>query len=381
MKNELAPATVALVLVGALVGACDAQVDPGYAGEPLLTLKGRVQAQVGPAEADVGVLWFRSDAQHGCSGPVRSGGSYRTGSYSPDADQACADACGPYLGDFNPEHDRQWESCQRACGVDVTVESFVSYQACVTGAVGQTTPVVGDFPAQFSLDVLLPPPEQALMPSDTGERMGLGYFVALAPSPGSLALSFEKEPPVWLLGGSETHVLAYAADPIEADSSWGLYLGGSYDVGYHLLRVQYGNRCGLPQRYSDEVPFGDPDNGGASGSVDLLPMPDTEPMLAPSSDDSIEPTSDVPASPPEPDYRGVPFVCGNGVCEAQEDCRRCSDCGACETGSPESTGILYGQMDYACFATDNTLRASVPGGEVDIELRIAPPELISWPSL
>ena len=59
MKNELAQPTAALVLVAMMSGACDAQVDPQYAGEPLLTLKGRVQAQVSPAEADVGVMLER----------------------------------------------------------------------------------------------------------------------------------------------------------------------------------------------------------------------------------------------------------------------------------------------------------------------------------
>ncbi|MEO8179683.1 MAG: hypothetical protein ABI895_12690 [Deltaproteobacteria bacterium] len=62
MQNTLLAMTGgALLLLGAVEG-CDAQVDPGYQGEPLVTLKGRVEAlQVGAPEADVGVLWLTSD--------------------------------------------------------------------------------------------------------------------------------------------------------------------------------------------------------------------------------------------------------------------------------------------------------------------------------
>jgi hypothetical protein len=387
MQNGLT-GSIGVGLLAALAGACDAQVDPEYTGEPLLTLKGRVEAlQQSPGEADIGVLWFESDARRGCSGPVRNEFTFTTGTFSADQqpDFQCAEACGefPAPGD-DREHDvdalRQqigdWESCQRACGLDVTAELTVAYQACVTGAVGQTAPVVGDFPAQFSLDMLLPPPARALMPSDTGERVALGYFVALAPHSGALEVSFEREPPAWLMGGSETHVLAYAADPIAAASSWGLYLGGAFDVGYHLLRVQFGTRCGLPELELDEA---DSEGFDAPDSADLMPMPDTYPLGE--SGSLPVPESDE-ASLPLPDYRDVPFVCGNGICEAGEDCRHCSDCGGCDSGAAgQSTGILYGGGGYSCLSTANLLVEAAPGGEAEIQLSIAPPERIAWPSL
>ena len=42
MKRELVRTTGGALALAVGIGACDAQVDPGYQGEPLLTLKGRV---------------------------------------------------------------------------------------------------------------------------------------------------------------------------------------------------------------------------------------------------------------------------------------------------------------------------------------------------
>jgi hypothetical protein len=368
----------AVLLLGALEG-CDAQVDPDYQGEPLVTLKGRVEAlQIGAPEADVGVLWLTSDAENGCSGPQRSCITGSSGSYSGDQDQACLDACGDLPFACDPEANEEWARCQRACGSDVKVTTLVEYNACASGAVGQTAPVVGNFPAQFSLDMLLPPPSQAFMPSDTGERVALGYFVALAPHSGPFTLSVGEGPPNWLLGGSETHVLVYAADPIAADSSWGVYLSGAYPVGYHLIRVEFGNRCGLPEYYEED--FDDEPDSAGSTAVGLGPMPDTEPMK-----DGGESAADPdlpPELPSEPDYAGLTLVCGNGVCEPHETCEVCSDCGGCEDGSAgTSTGLLNVDLGYYCQSTPPTLVAVAPGGEAGLRLVIAPPGLIQWPQL
>lgn len=359
----------ALLLVGVVQG-CDAQVDPGYEGEPLATLKGRVSALTSaPAEADVGVLWL-SDAEGQCSGPEQTCSSSSTGAYSPDADPDCVAACGIMPECFEVEAIEEWVSCQQACGVEIEASARVEYRACFTGGVGQTAPVTGNFPAQFSLDMLSPPPSETLLRSDTGERLSLGFIVALEPNSGPLRLGIEEdEPPAWLLGGSETHILVYAADPIAADSSWGVYLGGEYSVGYHLVRVVFGNRCGLtrllPEDFEDS-----PDSDGSSyfapdsdlGAGELAPEP--------------EPSLD------EPDYRGIPFVCGNAVCEQSENCDNCSDCVACdENGVGMSSGLSNLEGPYHCIATSNSLEPVPPGTEAEIELLIAPALQIDWPTL
>jgi len=398
MKHRLLQWGGAGLLLAGVIAACDAQVDTGYQGEPLLTLKGQVQSVVVSApEADVGVLWLTSDAANGCSGPQKSGIGFASGSYNPDVDVACTDACGR-----QPEGAEGldvWEDCQHACGSDIEVGFIIEYHACVDGAIGQTAPVVGDFPAQFSLDMLQPPPRRAFMPSDTGERVALGFFVALAPNAPSLRVSMQSEPPAWLLGASETHVLVYAADPVKADSSWGAYLGGvALPIGYHLLRVQDGNRCGLSDDGSELDPDLAPPPFGAVEPA-LAPQPDTQPMAdsdgipvdvasAESPDASAEPDdTDVSAEPDdpdvsaEPDYAAVALVCGNGVCEAPENCNNCSDCDGCDDGSAgRNSGRLYGDLGYYCQSA-STLVPAAPGGEADIRLLIAPPEVIDWPTL
>jgi len=386
MKHKVLRTGGAGLLLAGGIAACDAQVDPGYQGEPLLTLKGQVQSVVVSApEADVGVLWLTSDAANGCSGPQQSGVQFSSGSYNPDVDVACTDACGPLPE--GGEGLEEWEVCQHACGSDVEVGFITEYHACVDGAIGQTAPVVGDFPAQFSLDMLLPPPRAAFMPSDTGERVALGFFVALAPQARSLELSFRSEPPAWLLGASETHVLAYAADPVDADSSWGHYLGGALSVGYHLMRVDFGNRCGLPERGS-AFDVDVPPPAFDEGDPDLAPQPDQDPMAdsegipfdetgGEATYEDVDTTSTYDEEE-RPNYAGVALVCGNGVCEVHETCDNCSDC-ACDVAGA-STGVGYADEDYYCQSTSSTL-ASAPGSEADIRLLLAPAELIDWPSL
>jgi hypothetical protein len=370
-KMDVGTAGRALLLTWVVQG-CDAQVEPGYEGEPLTKLKGRVSAlATSPAEADVGVLWL-SDAEGQCSGPRQSCAYSASGAYSPDADADCVAACGAMPECVEVAAIEEWVSCQQACGVEIEVTPRVEYGACFTGGVGQTAPVTGDFPAQFSLDVLSPPPSETLLRSDTGERLALGFIVALEPNGGPFRLGTEEEePPPWLLGGSETHILVYAADPIAADSSWGLYLGGAYSSGYHLVRVVFGNRCGLARLYPED--FEDsPDSEGGSASVPISDTGGDPERAAPEPEASFD----------EPDYRGVPFVCGNAVCEQSETCDNCSDCVACDAaGQGMSSGLSNLEGPYHCEATRNSLAPVAPGTEAEIELLIAPALLIDWPTL
>jgi hypothetical protein len=372
-KVSVCTASSALLLFG-MVHGCDAQVDPGYQGDPLTSLKGRVSALVGaPAEADVGVLWL-SDEDGQCSGPVQSCSYVATGAGPVSVNADCIAACGTMPDCVEASAIEAWATCQRACGAEFEVSVQIESHACFTGAVGQTAPVMGDFPAQFSLDVLSPPPEQALLRSDTGERVALGLIVALEPGGGPFTIDGDVEdPPPWLLGGSETHFLAYAADPIASDSTWGTYLGGAYSVGYHLIRVVFGNRCGLPRLYnlSEDVDNpGQPDTGGGVAAMPTPDVPNEEPAADP---------ADVGSS--EPDYGGVPLVCGNGICETNEDCSVCSDCIACDGSSPgTSSGRTNVQGEYFCQATSATF-AAADGSESEIELLIAPARLIDWPAL
>jgi hypothetical protein len=363
-------ASSVLLLFGA-VHACDSQADPTYQGEPLTTLKGRLGVRSGtPEAADVGVLWL-ADAEGTCTGPEQSCAVSSSGSFSASVDQTCIDACGEMPDCFDADKVEGWVSCQNACGSDVEVHVRAEYHACFSGGVGQTAPVVGDFPAQFSLDVLSPPPSEALLRSDTGERVALGYIVAILPDSGPLVLGREEDPPPWLLGGSESHVLVYAEEPIAADSSWGIYLGGAYAPGYHLIEVIFGNRCGLPRLDA----YDDPDS-----ESDMVPMSDG----APANDTTPPSSEELPPSPAldEPDYRGVPLVCGNGVCEENENCDVCSDCTACEGSSPGvSTNQSNREGEYHCIATAGSLRPVPAGNAAEIELLIAPARLIDWPSL
>lgn len=333
---------VKLGVLGGMLGvgmvSCDAQVDGEYPGEPLATLEGRVSAlSAVSGDVDVGVLWFMSSEGAECSGPVQSCRSSALSAGSVDADLECLNACGESPGCSNADEADDWVECQRACGVETQLFIDVGYSVCASSAVGQRTPVVGDFPAQFSLDMLAPPPPEAFMASDTGERAALGWFIATDRDAEDLSVNFEeREPPTWLVGGSETHVLIYAEDDIPEDSTWGRYLGGSYPEGYHLVRVEFGNRCGLPTPELEEE---------------------------------------------ETSYADVPNVCGNGVCEGRETCDNCSDCIQCdEDGRGNDSGRTNLDEGYTCVASSSRLVKSADI-EQDIELQLAPPGRIDWPTL
>jgi hypothetical protein len=118
------------------------------------------------------------------------------------------------------------------------VEARTPASTFLTGGIGQTTPAVGEFPAQFSLDILEPPPPEAMMRSSTGDTLALGLFVALDPSgaPWRFDLS-QPEQPSWLLGGSLSHVVLFAPEALSEDSVWSRALGFAPGQGYQLMEL------------------------------------------------------------------------------------------------------------------------------------------------
>lgn len=367
--------TAAVLGLAIIAGfGCQAQVEPSYEGEPLLELDGRIEALTGaPDAADVGVLWLTGDESEGCSGPTRGCAYSSSGSASADSDFECLDACGDpprECTDDIEDRAHEWAQCQTECGSDTQVFISVESHTCFQGGVAQTTPVAGDFPADFSLDVLQPPPQGALMASDTGERVAVGFFVAVDPDADGLTLSREdREPPEWLFGGSETHVLMYAAEAISKDSSWGRHLGGAYTEGYHLVEVVFGNRCGLPFIHEDS-------------EGDMRPASADQADMGPGVDGGAaeEPAAELY---PEPDYSGVPLVCGNGVCEPSETCDICSDCIECDAdGHGKDSNLTSRESEvFSCQSTPNRLVPAKPGAEAEILLKLADVRLIDWPSL
>lgn len=324
-------------LLGLGMVSCDAQVDGDYQGEPLTRLEGRVLALSAVSEEiDVGVLWFTSSSDAECSGPVQSCVSSATSQGSVDVDPECLAACGQAPGCDGTDQAEEWVECQHACGVSAQLFLDVHYTVCASSAVGERTPVVGDFPAQFSLDMLGPPPSAAIMASDTGERAALGWLIAADQSATDLNVNFAaNSPPSWLVGGSETHVLIYAEDVISEDSTWGRYLGGAYAEGYHLVQVEFGNRCGLPTPDPNEVQ----------------------------------------------NNANVPNVCGNGVCEGRETCDNCSDCVECDADSQgNDSGLTNLDEGYMCVGSSSRLVKGTDD-EQDVELKLAPPGRIDWPTL
>jgi hypothetical protein len=235
---------VVLALGGWLGGGCDAHAGPDYQGEALASLQGRVEASGAVSEADVGVLWLASSPGDECSGPVRSCPSIAYASATQETQQ-CIEGCGDSPECQDTERVAQWEACMADCGIDdAKVEYDDGFQLCVSAAVGQTATVNGDFPARFTVDLLTPPPERALLRDSSGSRAALGYIVALKPGSGQKTIEMGSEDAGdWLLGLCATHILLYAADPIVEGSPWSGLLGAQFDVGYHLLQEVEGVTC------------------------------------------------------------------------------------------------------------------------------------------
>lgn len=208
---------------------CDGQADPGYEGEALVSVSGKVEAALSVGDAEVGVLWLTaaSDFDIVC-----------TAETIPSREEsACVAAC----GEVTCENLDSWGDCAESCP-EVTSVSLVARTPSdpfVTGAVAQTTPVIGEFPAQFSLDILEPPPAEALIDSVTGEQLALGMFVGLDPAgaPFRIDLSQGISYPDWLLGGSESHLLVYTPGGVPEGSAWSRAAYLTLGPGYHLMEM------------------------------------------------------------------------------------------------------------------------------------------------
>lgn len=226
-----------LVCLGLTGSGCDAQVDPTYRGEPLLTIGGRVESALSAGDVEVGVLWLT---------PTSDQLEFETECFierSAEPPGPCAAACGTPSCDDVFALDR-WHQCADACDGPTGIDfSFVNVRAgreglLFAGAVGKTVPARGEFPAQFRLDVLEPPPDDVLIRSSTGERIAAGLFVALDPAGAPFVLA-RDEPgtPRWLLGGSNSHLLMFAPEGVSRESDWGKLLNLEVEPGLRLLEI------------------------------------------------------------------------------------------------------------------------------------------------
>jgi len=226
-------AVAALGLFGGLGVGCDEQADPSYRGESLVTVTGRVESALSVGDVEVGILWLTTESGGGCSEDFAV--ECTAALTVANEPSACVDAC----GELSPscENAEAWEACVDACPDVTSLELNAKPPICITGGVGQTTPALGEFPAQFSLDILEPPPAEALIGSTSGERLAYGLFVALDPAgaPWRIDLTLLPAFPPWLLGGSESHVLLYAPDGIPEGSTYAEALGFTLPPGYQLM--------------------------------------------------------------------------------------------------------------------------------------------------
>lgn len=226
-----------LVCLGLTGSGCDAQVDPTYRGEPLLTIGGRVEAALSAGDVEVGVLWLT---------PTSDQLEIDTECFiqpSPEPPGPCAAACGTPSCDDVFALDA-WSACAEACegplGVDdIIVNVRAGREGLLfAGAVGKTVPAQGEFPAQFRLDVLEPPPDDVLIRSSTGERIAAGLFVALDPAGAPFVLERgDAGAPPWLLGGSNSHLLMFAPDGVSRQSEWGTLLSLEVEPGLRLVEI------------------------------------------------------------------------------------------------------------------------------------------------
>jgi hypothetical protein len=241
--------TTALGLCLGLGPGCDGQADPRYEGEPLVSVSGQVDAALTVGDAEVGVLWLTSSSVFDivCTGQ----------STPSSAESACVAAC----GEVTCEGLESWNDCVSSCPdvTEVIINTQTPTVPFLSGAVGQTTPAIGEFPAQFSLEILQPPPAEALIGSATGERLAIGLFIGLDPAgaPFRIDLTEGTNYPDWVLGGSESHLLLYAPDGITESSIWFPLLALTLTPGYHLMQL-------LPPVEDDD---GEEENGGALREV------------------------------------------------------------------------------------------------------------------
>lgn len=196
-----------------------------------------------------------------------------TGQSTPSSESsACVAACGP----VTCEGLERWGDCVEGCSdvTEVLLDVRPPSLPFLTGGVGQTTAASGEFPARFSLEILEPPPPEALIGSVTGERLAIGLLVALDPAgaPWRVDLTTARGYPDWLLGGSDSHFLLYAPDSIPDGSIWSAAFGGlTLGPDYHLMEM-------VPDEEADELdgpPAREVSGGDPSPVVLRIAPPDT----------------------------------------------------------------------------------------------------------
>lgn len=392
------------------VVACSAQAGPDYVGEPLVTLGGQVESRLEsvPEQVELGLLWLTPDPDGPCGPqPMTSAPSSSATLQAPTAEGECFDGCDADYPDGGAEYDacfdtcveqsyaeataevdcfnacgadfpdrgEEWVSCAESCGPGIEAESSVSYMFCASAAINQTTPVTGDFPAKFSLDLLVPPPAEALQASE-GVVAAVGLIVAVEPGHDSERLDQDSDRS-WVLGSAPDHALVYAPSGIDEDSPWGQFLDGPHAAGYHLVVKVPGTDCGSWDSDGNFIPPGE--SSARPSSADELPNAPACPAGPSEPADSgcnPSPPALTPLDFEEVDFSEYADICGNGECEAGEDEQHCSDCDA----DGESTGILSSELEsYYCSVSPNTLTEAPAGLDTDIRVVLAPVGEIRFP--
>jgi hypothetical protein len=245
--SPLRAATFAALCLAVGLG-CESQAGPSYRGEALLSVNGQVEAALSVGQAEVGILWLTTSGDFDvvCTGEAETRGG---------GPSECLSACGvPNCRNLD-----DWTACAESCTdvQSVTAEARLPEGVFINGGIGQTTPAVGEFPAQFSLDILEPPPAEALIGSATGERVAVGLFVAIDPAGAPWRIADLTRLPDWLLGGSESHILLFSPDGFSESSVWDTAFSFTMAPGYQLVA----QLPGPPEDPSDTslvpVPAGD----------------------------------------------------------------------------------------------------------------------------
>jgi hypothetical protein len=111
---------------------------------------------------------------------------------------------------------------------------------------GDTVDVTGDFPAEFTLSLFEPPPDDILynpandiafdqghMPFDAKDesRIALGRIVAVAKD------QHGEPDPSHVIGGAEQHALVYVEKDMKKDSYGALLFHSALKAGFHLLSL------------------------------------------------------------------------------------------------------------------------------------------------
>lgn len=229
-----------LLFAAAFAAACSPQVDPDYSGEPLATIRGAVMSEQTATAADVAVLWFISEGDE-CAGPM-IGCEVGIGGNTDEASLQCIANCSTSQDECRADVQAIYGACVEACG---WAHYFaILWDLCVRGGAGERVSVAGEFPAAFTLDLFQPPPDNALLFDESGLRVAYGWFIVADPEVETIEIDLtDNAPPSAIIGGTGSHVLIYAADPIPEDSAWGRYFGGSLELGYHILDVIPGTTC------------------------------------------------------------------------------------------------------------------------------------------